>query len=203
MLELLRPHLTQAWRNVETFTWIQRETRLIGRTLDQIERGIIILDPGARVHMISERAHLLVLECFGQHVDSSRQLPEHLRLWVHHQMSLVDTVDSLEPRSPLVIEREGKQVEFRLITDSRRTMLLVDERKNLVEPGELLPLGLTRREAEVPVWVVEGKTNAEIATILAMSPRTVHKHMEHVMVKLDVETRMAAARVALRAPSNG
>lgn len=117
---------------------------------------------------------------------------------MRYQLSLVDSVDALEPRSPLVIERKGKQVEFRLITDSQRTMLLVDERKNLADPRDLLHLGLTRREAEVLVWVVEGKTNLEIATILTMSPRTVQKHVEHVMAKLGVETRTAAPAIALR-----
>jgi DNA-binding CsgD family transcriptional regulator len=41
--------------------------------------------------------------------------------------------------------------------------------------------------------VAEGKTNAETATILGLSPRTVDKHLEHIYVKLGVETRMAAA----------
>lgn len=52
------------------------------------------------------------------------------------------------------------------------------------------------REAEVLYWVAEGKTNAEIATILSSSRRTVEKHVEHVLEKLGVENRAAAARVA-------
>ena len=41
-------------------------------------------------------------------------------------------------------------------------------------------------------WVVRGKPNTEIAVILAVSPRTVQKHLEHVFKKLGVETRGAA-----------
>ncbi|MGA8785847.1 MAG: LuxR C-terminal-related transcriptional regulator, partial [Polaromonas sp.] len=33
---------------------------------------------------------------------------------------------------------------------------------------------------------------AEIAALLSISPRTVQKHLEHVYVKLGVETRTAA-----------
>jgi len=33
--------------------------------------------------------------------------------------------------------------------------------------------------------------------ILEMSPRTVNKHLEHIFTKLNVETRTAAAAVAL------
>jgi DNA-binding NarL/FixJ family response regulator len=56
---------------------------------------------------------------------------------------------------------------------------------------------LTRREAEVLYWVVKGKTNRDIGDILGTSPRTVHKHLEHVFAKLGVETRTAAAALAM------
>lgn len=58
---------------------------------------------------------------------------------------------------------------------------------------------LTLRELEVLQWVACGKTNRDIGTILGLSPRTVNKHLEHVYVKLGVETRTAAASVALAA----
>jgi DNA-binding CsgD family transcriptional regulator len=56
---------------------------------------------------------------------------------------------------------------------------------------------LTLRELEVLQWVACGKTNRDIGTILGLSPRTVNKHLEHVYVKLGVETRTAAAAVAM------
>lgn len=52
--------------------------------------------------------------------------------------------------------------------------------------------GLTTRETQVLHWVGCGKTDAEIAALLSISPRTVQKHLEHVYVKLGVETRTAA-----------
>lgn len=62
---------------------------------------------------------------------------------------------------------------------------------------------LTGRELEVLHWVVCGKTNRDIGAILGLSPRTVNKHLEHVYVKLGVETRTAAAAVAMRALGQG
>ena len=56
---------------------------------------------------------------------------------------------------------------------------------------------LTQREAEVLYWVVQGKTSKDIGDILGSSPRTVNKHLEHVFEKLGVETRTAAANLAL------
>lgn len=59
------------------------------------------------------------------------------------------------------------------------------------------PVGLTPREGDVMHWLSRGKTDAEIAALLSISPRTVHKHLEHVYVKLGVETRTAAVMRAL------
>ncbi len=58
--------------------------------------------------------------------------------------------------------------------------------------------GLTRRECEVLRWLMEGKRNAEIAVILGAQPRTIGKHVEHLLAKLGVETRAAAAAEARR-----
>ncbi len=59
------------------------------------------------------------------------------------------------------------------------------------------PSGLTPREGEVMHWLSCGKTDAEIAALLSISPRTVQKHLEHVYVKLGVETRTAAVMRAI------
>ena len=56
---------------------------------------------------------------------------------------------------------------------------------------------MTARESEVLLWVTRGKTNRDIAEIIGVSPRTVNKHLEHVFEKLNVETRTAAAAIAL------
>lgn len=51
---------------------------------------------------------------------------------------------------------------------------------------------LTARERQVMDWVAAGKRDTDIAALLGISPRTVQKHLEHVYVKLGVETRTAA-----------
>ena len=54
-------------------------------------------------------------------------------------------------------------------------------------------LGLTDREAETLLWVAQGKSNADIATILGNSEKTVKKTMGHIFEKLGLESRTAAA----------
>jgi len=60
-------------------------------------------------------------------------------------------------------------------------------------------LGLTPREAEVLLWVAQGKGNSETASILGMSETTVRKHLEHVYPKLGIESRVAATLLAVEA----
>ncbi len=67
-------------------------------------------------------------------------------------------------------------------------------------PSEILKdaFDLTEREAEVLIWIANGKSNKEIASILDMSPRTVNKHLDRIFGKLGVENRTSAAVVSLR-----
>jgi DNA-binding CsgD family transcriptional regulator len=46
-------------------------------------------------------------------------------------------------------------------------------------------------------WVAKGKINRDIADIVGASPATVKKHLERIHAKMGVETRTAAAAMAL------
>jgi len=57
--------------------------------------------------------------------------------------------------------------------------------------AETEPPYLTQRELEVIEWIAEGKRNREIGEILGCSERTVQKHVQHILEKLHVESRIA------------
>jgi DNA-binding CsgD family transcriptional regulator len=52
------------------------------------------------------------------------------------------------------------------------------------------------------LWIAQGKTNGDIATILGISEATVKKHVLEIFVKLGVETRTAASLRALEVLSS-
>jgi DNA-binding NarL/FixJ family response regulator len=58
---------------------------------------------------------------------------------------------------------------------------------------------LTDREREVLSFLAQGHTNRQIAEALTITPNTVKKHVDHVLQKLGVGTRSAAAAIAARA----
>jgi DNA-binding CsgD family transcriptional regulator len=57
------------------------------------------------------------------------------------------------------------------------------------------PAGLTAREVEVHDLVADGLSNAEIASRLHLSRRTVEHHVSSVLAKCGVSTRSALARI--------
>lgn len=71
--------------------------------------------------------------------------------------------------------------------------------RQLREPAALDDWVLSAREQEVLQWLAHGKTDRDIGEILAISPRTVAKHLQRIYDKLGVETRTAAVLRALRA----
>jgi DNA-binding NarL/FixJ family response regulator len=73
---------------------------------------------------------------------------------------------------------------------------------NFDSPEPLYALGLTPRVAEVLLWVAQGKTNADIGTILGISEWTVKKHVLDIFDKLSVETRTAASLRAIEVLSS-
>ena len=58
-------------------------------------------------------------------------------------------------------------------------------------------LGITPREAEVLLWVAQGKSNGDVAGILGMSEKTVKQHLGNIFSKLGLENRNAAAMRAV------
>ena len=65
---------------------------------------------------------------------------------------------------------------------------------NPVSSDDAVNAVLTKRQKEIMDSIAEGKTSAEAAIILDISPRTVEKHLEAVFQRLGVENRIAAVR---------
>lgn len=80
----------------------------------------------------------------------------------------------------------------RLVLELLRPHLQLIDQTHERRRQVVLDVPLTRREREILGWVDAGKTNAEIAQILWISPLTVRKHLENAYEKLGVRTRTAA-----------
>ena len=63
-------------------------------------------------------------------------------------------------------------------------------------PARPLPDGLTAREAEVLALIATGRTNAQIAAALFVSPSTVKTHINNIFAKAGVSDRAQAVHYA-------
>jgi ATP/maltotriose-dependent transcriptional regulator MalT len=79
----------------------------------------------------------------------------------------------------------------------RARRLLRDLGARPAQPRRSPAAGLSGREAEVVRLVAQGLSNAEIASRLVISPRTVTTHLQHVYARLGVESRIALVRYAM------
>lgn len=101
----------------------------------------------------------------------------------------VDFVEKPYEKQSLVgaLERAFERLEARNYQD-----VMMDEAKGRVE-------GLTPRERDVLVGLVDGLTNKMIAETLDISPRTVEIHRANLMEKLDATSLSAVLRIAFAA----
>jgi DNA-binding response OmpR family regulator/DNA-binding CsgD family transcriptional regulator len=140
----------------------------------------------------------LLLRYYG---TEAPQTPASVLTWLRRHVA--EAVALIEPPR-LSIELGPKRLTFRLhqqIGDSEGggdwLIIMREQSDESVIDAIALSFKLTPREAEVLYWVVKGKINRDIGDILGSSPMTVKKHLERVFAKLGVETRTAAAGMAM------
>ena len=131
---------------------------------------------------------------------SAPQTPEPVQNWLRRH--LADAERQIEPpRLTCPSPAPGaRRLTFRLhqqTGDDDWLIIMREESDESVIQAMSLSFKLTAREAEVLYWVVKGKINRDIGDILGTSPMTVKKHLERVFAKLGVETRTAAAGMAM------
>ncbi|MFT4243694.1 MAG: response regulator transcription factor [Acidovorax sp.] len=134
--------------------------------------------------------------------DAAPYVPEAVQTWLRRHV--IGATPSVIDPPRLAIEHGARRLTLRLHqqagdSEGGGDWLIVMREVSDAKIIESMALAfkLTAREAEVLYWVVKGKINRDIADILGASPATVKKHLERIHAKLGVETRTAAAAMAL------
>jgi DNA-binding CsgD family transcriptional regulator len=135
-------------------------------------------------------------ECF-RHLDTEYQMVLTLVAADGHTVGIAlnRKLKDFSERDRRVLQLCRPHLRIAYLNALRRLRLrrLFDPAAKAQAVEDLRRLGLTHREAEVMFHVLQGETSPEIARSLSNSPRTVHKHLEHVFAKLGVTSRAAAA----------
>lgn len=184
MLNLLRPHLTNAYSGAQA-----RSVRAaLESEISTPDESVVVVGKLGEPLALSPQARKF-MGVFGPVSDN--RVSEAVVEWCKRARSRAPL-----PPEPLIGEDGDFTVEARLLNAS---VILMRARHKRVDASLLTSLSLTRREAEVLALLAKGETNKEIAVRLDVNPSTVKKHLEHIYEKLGVHTRTAAAATALSA----
>jgi DNA-binding NarL/FixJ family response regulator len=167
VLDMLRPHLAQLYRAGQT----RRRLREALALYESTQAGVVFLEAGDRVAFANAAARGLLDRYFG---ETGVRLPGSLASWLQQRRRGAS-------RALLKVDSGDGS----LVVDFVGGGLLLEEQQRLPQ--------LTPREWEILDLVAEGRTNADIAEALWVSPGTVRRHLENVFAKLGVHTRTAAA----------
>jgi DNA-binding CsgD family transcriptional regulator len=183
-LNLIRPHIIQAYLNAEELAGHRNLEHDLKSAFSENALGMIVLDNAGGVTHATPGA----FECLGGYVPVSEsivpRLPQDLIRWA------LDAGKS----APFVAHQGRDKLIIRRVRQDDRAVLLLAEDNRAAAAAEMADrFQLTQREGEVMRWIAEGKSNSEIASILGLTMGTVKVHVEHILAKLGVENRTAAA----------
>ena len=196
VLNMLRPHLAQAWYNAKDQDHLQSLLRVAADAAAEGGANVIVLsDPP---YELTSRALVSLYRYFGQPTQAS-PFPVRVERWLELQRSLATSSDSLALLKPLRAGPPEASAWLRYLPaqpDHPGALLLQTEspdRRQL----QFEALGLTSREADVVRGLVDGKSNAAIGEDLHLSSGTVKKHLDNIYTKLGVRGRGALTAFVL------
>jgi DNA-binding CsgD family transcriptional regulator len=197
VLNLLRFHISEACRTAKLVE-ANPGVALAEAFAPLVDGGTIVLDPDGAVLFMSSQAQDQLATFFAAEKPFQTGLPVTVKRWVHReQVSFGTEALALRPLRPLVIRRGETSLHIRL--SSARSVgvqvLLLRAEGPAIDLEKLALLGLGPRATEVLYWASQGKTNAEIGTILGMATGTVKTHLKAIFDRLGIENRTSAAVV--------
>ncbi|HTU65759.1 MAG TPA: DNA-binding response regulator [Steroidobacteraceae bacterium] len=164
--------------------------------LDAAGRFLLATDRAGRLLWCTPKARQLLADLYPAASQESASLPAAV------MSQLMQLRSDAHGQARLLVAVAGRKLEIAVLAPIGPDELLfrLTELSTSSDEQQLAQtLALTSRESEVLLWISRGKANREIGEILAISPRTVNKHLEQIFVKLGVENRASAAARAVRA----
>lgn len=170
-----------------------RIARSARSALDHAGQYLFAVDPDGNQLWATPQVQQLQKQAGALQPETSSRISHALQQWFTHKP---------EGGHSLALDflPEPLSAEFLALVDGTEYLLRLNTVQQDQHATEALRrrFGLTTREADVLLWIANGKTNREIGQILDMSPRTVNKHLEQVFRKQGVENRTSAAAAAIK-----
>jgi len=171
-----------------------RMTSSARAALDSTGQHIFSIDDTGNILWATQQAEELFIS-ISSTTEVKKKFSKELEAW----LSRTDEKNDLSFKhflEPVKVAYIAKQGDF-------EHLVKISLQHNEPTADQLVgKLPITKREADVLLWISLGKSNWEIAQILKISPRTVNKHLEQVYRKLEVDNRTTAAAIAIKIFNN-
>ena len=189
LLRLVAPHLSNAYAS-----FMSQRIWWAGNLPDHI---VSLSREGKLLH-ITEVDRAILDQSFPHRKTTVKwTLPDEVAQWITLAIRAHISAPEIAPRKLMATDSKGS-LYLTLIHHHNGYYIILEKFRHFNKSNILQKMGLTPREAEVLLWAARGKQNDSIASILDIRVATVRKHMEHILQKLDSETRGAAAQIAMR-----
>ena len=186
-LDYMRPYMMQAYARVQIL-------ELMNRLTQSYPEGLVVVNRKGEIVTASEKVWWLIAWYFGIPF-CHRILSGTINKWVSQERSNFGRERNiLYLSTPLTKRKNGRKLALHFIWGTAQYNLLLVEENNVEFNTKLSgkTTTLTNRENQILTYLCEGKTNAEIASSLSLSPLTVKKHLDNIYKKLQVHRRSAA-----------
>jgi DNA-binding CsgD family transcriptional regulator len=200
ILNLLRPHVLQAYMNCRARHLINSQVNEgHASVMEQLPLGLICVKANGRIDWSTSSAQQMLRDFYPENAGSLHGLPDAVRYWLKR----VTSKTAADTPAHLLSHRPGLELRMRYsrLDDGRAVLLLQEYLSTKVAPS-LANFGFTAREEQVAASLVNGDSIPQIAQSLAMSPRTVGKHLERIFKKLGVNNLAAACVKMLKSDNN-
>lgn len=191
VLGLARPHLIQAYRNLQLQERREAVLAALEHGLGDVGEHVVVVRRDGAIEFASPEARTLLRTRLGVDPAADRlprpfvaELSAHVRDRASEPIGLGSGEHRLLVR---VIAGRGPDAP---------TVLLLEPGSGQLTVQALCGLGLTEREAQALRWLALGRTGPDTAQRMGISPRTVEKHLQNIYAKLGVSSRSQAAATA-------
>jgi DNA-binding CsgD family transcriptional regulator len=186
LLSQLQPHLVNLYRLVSH----AESLRLRDAALADDGWSVILVDDAGMV-VESNDVAVTIGRAAGIDLAAGATLADG-PLWTIMSGQRLDLWARAQATTPTSVSTEVSAFDARLLRSAVGPHLLWLRAPSRVTEEDGLALGLTSRQAQIALLLVDGYTNDQIGRRLGIAAGTVRKHMEGLFERLEVSSRAAA-----------